>query len=485
MDIAPSLNQRSSWSHWKWILTGCALVALHIGLGWLSRSFVDGRHWPEKPILILVGVELISGALYWFVVRGLPDAIANERWLAWACVVGVMMRAAMFISAPMIVDDYYRYLWDGAVTAHGVNPYTYAPSQALAGGDNSGAVPLILNRLAKESGSVASRINHPSVRSIYPPTAQAAFVLAHWISPWSLRAWRLVVLLLDAVTFGLILVLLRELGLPLLWAVIYWWNPLFVKEIINSGHMDVVVLPFALGSVLLTLRRRHEWALVSLVMAIGAKVWPIVLLPLVVRPLLDNPKRLLAALGLFGLLLGILLFPMYSAGLNESHGLIAYGRSWEMNDALFMLLVWMAKIALSVSGQPPGYAQPVVRLLAATVIAAWTILLARQKSIDPKDFCERNLLIIAAVFLLSPAQFPWYYVWLLPWLAIRPRPSLLLLTALLPLYYLRFYFYAHNNVAISDYGIVWLEYVPVWSLLIREWYVGRVRHTNLPSGVIA
>ena len=47
--------------------------------------------------------------------------------------------------------------------------------------------------------------------------------------------------------------------------------------------------------------------------------------------------------------------------------------------------------------------------------------------------------------------------------------SLLLLTALLPLYYLRFYFDARDLVHIHDYGIVRLEFAPVWLLLLWEW----------------
>jgi hypothetical protein len=57
---------------------------------------------------------------------------------------------------------------------------------------------------------------------------------------------------------------------------------------------------------------------------------------------------------------------------------------------------------------------------------------------------------------------------MLPFLAVRPRFSLLLLTALLPLYYLRFRFVALDRVGVFDHGIVWLEYGPVWILLLRE-----------------
>jgi hypothetical protein len=95
--------------------------------------------------------------------------------------------------------------------------------------------------------------------------------------------------------------------------------------------------------------------------------------------------------------------------------------------------------------------------------------LARSPIRDGQDFCQRCLLAVAAVFLLSPTQFPCYYVWLIPLLAIRPQASLLLLTVLLPLYYLRFFFLSRGQAAVFDYGIVWLEYLPVWMLLWWEW----------------
>ena len=53
-------------------------------------------------------------------------------------------------------------------------------------------------------------------------------------------------------------------------------------------------------------------------------------------------------------------------------------------------------------------------------------------------------------------------------LAVAPRASLLLLSATLALYELRFYFDARGMAEVFDHGIVWLEYVPVWLLLVRE-----------------
>jgi hypothetical protein len=75
---------------------------------------------------------------------------------------------------------------------------------------------------------------------------------------------------------------------------------------------------------------------------------------------------------------------------------------------------------------------------------------------------------MSAFFLLSPTQFPWYYLWLVPFLALSPRASMLSLTATLPLYYLRFHFEYRGNVAPFDNGIVWLEFAPAFILLLWE-----------------
>jgi hypothetical protein len=114
----------------------------------------------------------------------------------------------------------------------------------------------------------------------------------------------------------------------------------------------------------------------------------------------------------------------------------------------------------------------VARAVVGVLLILWVLWQSRTLPVHPADFCDRALLIVAGIFLLSPAQFPWYYVWLIPFLAIRPRMSLLLLTVLLPLYYLRFYFVARGWTNVFDYGIVWLEFVPVWCLLVWEWRVG-------------
>jgi hypothetical protein len=77
-------------------------------------------------------------------------------------------------------------------------------------------------------------------------------------------------------------------------------------------------------------------------------------------------------------------------------------------------------------------------------------------------------LVVAALALLSPAQFPWYAVWIAPFLAFRPWTGFLLLAATLPLYYLDFYLITHGRAEIFPELVVWIIWAPVWAALAVE-----------------
>lgn len=469
----------------------------------ISKAFAYGRSSAEKPILLFTFLEILSGIVYLIAARdifnsskvNLPRlkldasefkndgeyvrARGDRNLVLWIFAAGMAMRILMMFSTPILEDDYYRYLWDGAVSSHGLNPYTHSPKRVLK---DSSSVPPLLGELARESGQVAERINHPHLRTIYPPVAQLAFALAYLVKPWSLLALRIVLLFFDLTALVLFIVILKKLELSPLLVGLYWWNPVLIKEVVNSCHMDVVVVPFLLGMVLLAIHGRYVWASGAVALATGTKIWPILLIPLVLRPMLSDVRRLIAALSLFALLVLGIFIPVYTTGLNHTSGLIAYGEYWEMNDALFMGLLWIGGHVVKLLGAAPGYSQFLARVLVLSILFVLVIRLSWKKAETMTEFCEKCLFMTTALFLLSPTQFPWYYVWILPFLTIRPRYSLLLLTALLPLYYLRFYFYARDSVTIFDNQIVWIEYLPVFVLILWEWHRDhRNRATNLPK----
>ena len=446
-------------------------VSLFFILSWISSEFSYDRRNIDKPIILMVVLLIVSGALYLWLVLWFKPAPRGRFWPYGIFLVGLFARLSLFLSTPILEDDYYRYLWDGGMVAHGFNPYPYSPREVLGGG--SAAVPGQLAELVKEARPIPERVNHPGLKTIYPPVAQFAFGLAHLLSPWSISGWRVVLLTADLVTLYLHFLLLRRLNLSLMGIVIYWWNPLLIKETYNSAHLDVILLPFILGALLFSIRRRYIPAAAALGLAVGVKLWPVFLLPAVLRPVFQRPKDFALPSLTFAFLSIVMILPFFLSGLNFSSGLLAYLGHWEMNDSLFLLLLWGLRSAVYLLDMEVGNVSLLTRIAAAGLFLAWNAWLLRKPEPNPQDLIFRFLLITAGLFLLLPVQFPWYYLWMLPLLALRPRVSLLLFTALLPLYYLRFYFEVRGWAEIFDHYFIWLQFAPVWFVLIWEWQKGK------------
>ncbi len=450
------------------------LALCGLGLAASSILFLLLSHHPLNipvlgldPIVWLVGIGMGAGAIYLILCRSIIGQGKREFRLTgaftWLLLVGLLMRLVLLPSTPMLENDYLRYLWDGSVVAAGQNPFAFAPQSVI-----NGAAPPTLQELGMSSGGLLESVTYPLLRSIYPPVAQASFLLANWLEPWSLMAWRTVIFGFDLVSFGLLLTILRQLALPITWAAIYWCNPLIVKEFFNSAHMDAVLVPFLLAALLLILKNRSGWAASMLAFAAGCKIWPALLMPSLLRPFVQQWRKGVAPLLIFVALATLFSAPVLLAGLNEDSGFVAYGRSWQRNDAVFGVIAWLAGQTLDILSLDFLDAGRVARFAVALVVVATALGINRKDLSEPIDVVHRFLFVAALLFLLSPTQYPWYFSWLLPFLAILPSLPLLLLTALLPLYYLRFYFEASDAGASAETILAWIQFGPVLALLVWQ-----------------
>ena len=82
-------------------------------------------------------------------------------------------------------------------------------------------------------------------------------------------------------------------------------------------------------------------------------------------------------------------------------------------------------------------------------------------------------LVLAVTIVCGPLASPWYFVWLLPLVAVDLRPSWMLLVVMLPLYYLRFWMVAGEYAGYARL-VPWLEFVPAVMVgLLEPLYLNR------------
>ena len=464
-----------------WIAFATLLLLPSIALVVGGSQFSPDHELLDVPALSL-SLGLVTAGLIALAVLPLLtlaqdlDRTAAPHLLAIVIAAGLAQRLIMMATEPALEIDWARYLWDGAMTANGHNPYALAPAEIdkLMMSDPRA-------RLAAPAEALIARISYPEYRTVYPPVAQAAFALAHLIEPFSLRAWRLVCFSGEIVTLCLLLRLLAETGRPPLWVAIYWLHPLVAKELINSAHMEAVLVPFVLAALLLAIRGWSLASIAALGLAAGVKLWPLMLAPLLLAPMLAAPFRLAAAAMLLLGVLAVLAAPVVAGGLGETSGFIAYATHWKTNSALFPLLERGAVMLTAPFGVSTEMAGRLLRALLALAVLALAIWLARRPMRTAADLTRGAFLIVSALVLLSPAQFPWYVIWVLPLVAVHPSAGWLLAAALVPMYYAAFHFHARDTYGIYRDWIVWAIWLPVWLTLLREALNGR-RSRSGPGG---
>lgn len=107
-------------------------------------------------------------------------------------------------------------------------------------------------------------------------------------------------------------------------------------------------------------------------LAVGAKFWPVILLPVILRPVFGDWKRLIpAALVFIGISL-IMFLPFYVSGLDTASGFTAYRRTWEMNDSLFMFILWAVEFGMKTFGASTWHAQGLARIIVFCLLITWT-----------------------------------------------------------------------------------------------------------------
>lgn len=485
------------------IALGVLSLILYGAVFWLSLQFNWGEGYARRPISTYVAVYLGLFALYAFACGAVFWGGKSSTSFPAIVVFGLLFRAILLPSQQIQEDDVYRYLWDGKVFAHGINPYKYAPAEIHDFSTLKIKHPeslkkkytaqeqeelKLLNKLKWDNDTALiylERVNHPDIPTIYPPLAQYVFRVVHLLHADSIYAMRLAFLIFDLATFWFILRTLSVFGINRDYSLIYFWSPLIIKETFNSTHLDIIGISMLCASIYYLVRARDRLATIFLCLSFLGKLYPIILLPLYLKRIAlrnrDAGKSLWAEPALSGILFtGLAVigyFPFLNIGGETFEGLKTFTTYFQSNDSIFALLVYLfAKIPelnttaeLHLAYNLPTLLSKITVLLVLTGTLLFLLIRKTRPAADSSDCVRDMFLIMSLVFLLSPVQNPWYLCWTVPFLCFFPMRSFILLTGLVGLYYLDFYF---DYQEISHYSpwIPWVEYSPFYALLGLELY---------------
>ncbi len=268
------------------------------------------------------------------------------------------------------------------------SPYGLAPADFF-GAEN----------LSENFEVILDRINYPYVATVYGPVCQWVFGLAYLIAPGEIWPLQLIFALLD---FGLVLLLLRLA--PAKWVLLYAWCPLVIKEFAYTAHTDILGIFFMFAAIIAKQGSRLILTGLLLALAIGSKVFAIVLIPL----LLGFRWRAWLGFGL-GILAITASFLSIEPWIPEGLGQMA--RNWLFNAPIYMLLlpvlpaVWIKALMLSL-------------YTAIWSTYAWKFVFVQDRG--PEKVIPRGDFLFGLLFLCMPVMNAWYLPWLLPFAVIYP-----------------------------------------------------------------
>jgi alpha-1,6-mannosyltransferase len=409
------------------------LEALFFGLGRLGNL--------EQHVVEVIALALVAGIVY-FLALFLLEHTGESSAAFWLILVGaIAFRLTLLPLVPTLSNDIYRYRFDGYVQHAGLNPYLVRPDEA---------------RFARPSGPPGESLPGHDIPTIYPPLAELVYRLA-WPTLRSPAAFKLPFVAADILVLVLLAFWVRRTRASNVRLAIYAWNPLVVVEFAASGHNDSLALAAVVAATFLIIGRREVVSTFALAAAALAKVFPLVLFPLWLARTWRSRSWRQAAWSLLGAIgLAALCAWPYRAALGQLPATLAdYQQRWRANNAsLYALVVWATHVHRLAVG------------LGAGVVAGLALWVAGRQW-EP---ARAAFLLFGAILLLSGNAMPWYFTWVVPFLAILPWGAAT--TAWLLLTVLQFLSY-HVLIDYSALGIwhfrplmLWLEYAPFFAWLV-------------------
>lgn len=470
MPVYPSQNQRPL----------VALTALVL-LGLVSAQLYDWNadFYKTSDILWFITVFLMQFALYMgasWVAINLPktDRTIKVMTIAIILIFSAAFRERLVVETPFLSSDVYRYIWDGRVQAAGINPYLYMP------------VAPELERLRDKA--IYPHINRPDyARTIYPPAAQAIFLITYLVSPSDVTAFKAVMSLFDMLAILAIMLALARMKLDPARAIIFAWHPLVIWEGAHSGHIESACMALLALALFARVSEKHALTGCLLALATLTKLYPALLIPafMIVKPQAGVWPRLrevltkranIKMLSAFFATIVLAYLPYIGAGeevLGYLPGYLKEEGFVETGSRYFLL-----DLARNLFEVPTAIYSTIAALL---LISLAVYLLFKEKR-DGVDVARGAIALIGLLLILSTPRYSWYTAWIIPFLCFVPRASWLYLTGASVFLYFLWLIPSYPNIPLWIGAAI---YAPAVALLVLEWFVFKRRERAAPSAAVS
>ena len=372
----------------------------------LGITFFDRTTYP----LVFDACTALAGIAYlrtlWLLGR---FAGGSYRVLALCLVLAAIWRVFLLLNPPTLSTDVYRYVWDGRIQRLGSDPYIVVPSNSAFRHLHTAETLLM---------------NHPDVPTPYPAAAELFFRAVMMVGD-SARALKSAIFLCDAALVAVLLWWLVSSNRSPWWVLAYAWNPLVALEGAGNGHVDL------LGALCLVLtaasiaREKRTVAAVAFALAVGVKFVPAILAPLFWRRVRLRDAALCVGI------LAALYIPFLGQGRLPLGSLGNYLTYWRSNAPVYSALERVFPSA-GLVGVPVGFG------FAVALWSRWHLAL---------DSPESWAWPVATTLLFAPTIYPWYLLWVTPFLFTQSTLPLAVWT-------------------VSSLSIYWS--LPVWATTLVE-----------------
>lgn len=377
------------------LICGCLSAALYCY--WLNQS----SEYAQATLLDLwfVGFSAALISFYcWYyfhkAYKNTSNGVFTHKHLSCVLLFALTFRLIGFFVFPILEDDFYRFLWDGRLLVEEGRPYGMPPSSFFGE----------LN-LGDKFSEILGSINHPDVSTIYGPVLQWLFAIAYLIAPGELWPLKILILFADIGIIAALLFMLKLRNAPYYHIILYAWSPLIIKEFVVSMHPDVISVLLLLLGIILSFRGFVYWAAVALALAVSAKIFAFIVVPLLLGFAVKRWLVFIAACVMVSIPLGL-----KAAWLPD--GLVAMASHWFFNAPLYSLLtldVFASLLSFNA-----------IKIVLLSIFSCIWFYFFFLKSVNENPLTIRGDYLYLFFLLCLPALNAWYLVWLLPFAVIWP-----------------------------------------------------------------